>query len=144
MPIPETLFGFAFVILAALVHAGIWMAICRKAGFSRLWGVPTLLIPAVLIVGIMLAVRRWPLHVQLRDARVRADAATDEEIYDYLGDGNRLERVGDFPAAMARYTEVAERFADRPPGQDALNYINALREKAGVLADAPSDGSGVS
>jgi len=125
---PDTLLGVAIWILVIVIHAGIWMSLCRKAGFSGWWGLFAIPLPGALVVGIMLAVRRWPVRIALRDARVREGSATDEEIYDYFGDGCRLERKGDFEAAMARYEDVARRFADRQPGRDALKYMEALRK----------------
>ncbi len=119
----------AFVLLAVLLLVGIWASILRKAGYSAWWALLTLLPPVGLLVLILLAVSDWPVRRKLRELRVRHGIADDEELQVYLSEGCRLDRRGEFAEAMVKYQEIATRFADRPAGRDARNYIVSLRAK---------------
>ncbi len=139
MPFWQVMFRAILCFVLIVTHALFWERICFKAGFSRLWAAPTLFPPMAVFLAGMLAIRPWPVHAAMRDARILAGSETDEDIYDYLREGCRMEHRGDLPDAMARYTEVAARFGDRKPGRDAINYIEALRAKI-QRDDGSSDG----
>ena len=106
-----------------------WMSIFRRAGYSRWLGLLWLVPVANVIIICFLAFSDWPVHRQSRYLKIRTGDASDEDAYDVLGDASRLERKGQFDAAMERYQEIATRFSGRPPGLDAGNYIQTLRKK---------------
>ena len=137
MPFWQLMLRLSFCFVLVVTHTLFWERICFKTGFSRLWAVMTLCPPLALVLVGMLALRTWPVHVAMRDARILAGSETDDDIYDYLREGCRMEHRGDLPAAMARYTEVAARFGDRQPAREAVNYIEALRAKIQRDDDSP-------
>ncbi|MHC4718010.1 MAG: hypothetical protein ACYS5V_13640 [Planctomycetota bacterium] len=86
---------------------------------------------AVVAIGTIcvMALSRWPLQRELAAMRVRNGEATDEQAYEYLTDACALEREHRYEEAMRAYESVTDSFSGRPPGEDAMKYIQALREK---------------
>jgi hypothetical protein len=121
---PEQTGLLLFVLLALAL-----MSIFQKAGYSRWLGLLIIVPVANIVVLLLLVFGDWPVRRQLRYLKMRSGDASDEDAYDVLGDASRLERKGQFDAAMERYQEIATRFAGRPPGLDAGNYIQTLRRK---------------
>ena len=116
-------------LLALVLVALLCMSIFRRAGYSRWMGLLIIIPVANIIVFLLLVFGDWPVHRQLRYLKVRAGDASDEDAYNVLGDAFRLERKGQYDAAMERYQEIATRFSGLAPGLDAENYIQTLRTK---------------
>ncbi len=121
----SSLVGFLLLLVVVLMCVSIF----RKAGYSWWMGLLMIVPVASTVVFLLLVFCDWPVHRQLRYFKVRSGDASDEDAYDVLGDAFRLERKGQFDAAMERYQEIATWFSDRPPGLDAENYIQTLRTK---------------
>jgi len=116
-------FGSVVGIVLSVI---LWGLLFRKAGFSFWLGLLGI-IPFVPFF--VLLVTDWPIERRLGATRAETDAASEEDAYALLEQGNRLMRKNQYEDALQIFERIATQWPDSSVGQDARIAIKEVREK---------------
>lgn len=111
--------------IAFLIYASIF----RQAGYSQWWALLSIIPYFFLVFPLFLAIANWPAARELRVMRVRAGAGNEDDAYEVLDVGKRLEKKGHFQEALDLYAIVARQFAGAVSGKDAEIAMQQAKAK---------------
>jgi|ERR1700733_331132 len=125
----NTIVALFLAIFILLALCGFWGTIFSRAGFSAWWclGMP---IPILNIaIALMLVIREWPVHKQLRDLRASAGSPNGEDAESLFREANRLEVGGSLIEAVDKYRKVIELYPDTDFAKDASISIEEIKKR---------------